>query len=96
MRKAYKLDRWGKENNLEILCLSETKVNTNCTLKTQNYTWFFSTNVDIKDRNTSDELKENSQQLGPELRMKITEHHGVAIAIKNTITSGVPSGGHQQ
>ena len=70
---------------LRIGELPKTKVNCNCVVKTKNYTWYFSTNVDIKDKNLSETLKHENKQLGNDLRLKITEHHGVGIAIRNKL-----------
>lgn len=77
------------QNKLDVLCLSETKVNSNCVSKTKNYTWYFSTKVDIKDKNLSEPLKHENKQLGIDLRLKITEHHGVGIAIRNKLLAAV-------
>jgi len=71
------------------MCFSETKVNSNCAIKTNNYTWYFSTNVDIKDKNLSETLKHDNKLIGTELRLKITEHHGVGIVICNKLIPAV-------
>lgn len=83
------IDKWAYQNKLDVLCLSETKVNSNCVIKTKNYTWYFSTKVDIKDKNLSETLKHENKQLGIDLRLKITEHHGVGIAIRNKLLPAV-------
>lgn len=87
--KRNPIDKWAWQNKVDVLCCSETKVNSNCIIKTKNYTWYFSTNVDIKDKNLRATLKHENKHLGHELRLKITEHHGVCIAIKNKLLPAI-------
>jgi len=58
-------------------------------MKTKHYTWYFSTGVDIKDKNKCDNMKFENQKIDSELRLKITEHHGVCIAIKNKLLPSI-------
>lgn len=83
--KRQVIDRWGTRKRVDIICLSEVKVNSNCTMKTKHYTWYFSTSVDIKDKALVDNMKHERMPIGVELRLKTTEHHGVAIAVRNKL-----------
>jgi len=79
------IDRWAHKHFVDFLCCSETKVNSNCCMKSEHYTWYFSTGVDIKDKKHCENMKFENQRIDTELRLKVTELHGVCIAYQKQI-----------
>lgn len=79
--KRNTIDAWANTHKVDIMFFEESKVNSNSVVETDNYIWFFSTAVKNEDREKRDKLKAANMKIPNELRLAITEHRGVAIAI---------------
>ena len=45
--KRKQIDDWGYKHGVQIICLQETGINMNSVVNSENFTWFFSSGVDV-------------------------------------------------
>lgn len=73
---------FGETGITLILWCLERKVNANSVTNTDNYAWFISSDVKDEDRDKANKLMNSNQKVPDDLKHKIREHRGVAIAVK--------------
>lgn len=79
------IDDWANRFKIDILCLQETKVNTNKTIESENFTWFFATGIAVDKRANVQNKRFDGKRVSKEEFQSTTEHHGVGIAIHNRL-----------
>ena len=97
VEKRAVVDTWAYKHKVDVMILSETKVNANCVMNSENYVWFFSSGVKNENRDKVEKARQNNEKITEELKQLVTEHHGTGIAIYkgylNTIYAITPIDG---
>jgi len=83
--KRQHITKWAEDNEVDILCMQETKINANTKENWGTYEAYFSTDIDAKTRDQAETKRHQGHKITRAEWQAIAEHHGVGIAINKKL-----------
>ena len=85
MAKRCLLDQWADRYNIAAIGLQEAKISFNPAFESDNYVWFFSSNVKIEHRSMVEKMREEGKPIDASSRLAAQEHLGVGVMIHKSL-----------